>query len=174
MNNKGRVHIYYGDGKGKTTAGVGLCVRAAGAGFKVLVYQFLKDNSSCERNILKNIPGITLIDGRNHVKFTFNMSSEEKEEQKKYYMQMFQHIVCMAENYDVIFLDEILHVIHQGMLPELSVLNFLNHRPAGLEVILTGYNPSEQLIEAADYVSHIIKVKHPYDQRVAARRGIEK
>lgn len=176
MKNKGCVHIYYGDGKGKTTAGIGLCVRAAGAGLKVLIYQFLKDNSSSERNILRHIPGITLVDGEDHVKFTFNMTPEEKIRQKAFYIRKFDELrnMCAENKYDVLFLDEILHVIHQKMIPEETVIDFLNSRPDGMEVILTGYNPSESLIEMADYVSHMIKIKHPYDQQLAARQGIEK
>ena len=78
MESKGCVHIYYGDGKGKTTAALGLCVRAAGAGLSVLIYQFLKDSSSSECAVLKNIPGITLIDGVKQAKFTFNMTEQER------------------------------------------------------------------------------------------------
>ena len=75
---QGLVHIYHGDGKGKTTCGIGLCVRAAGAGDKVLIYQFLKDNSSSERRILERIPNITVMDGKEDIKFTFQMTDEEK------------------------------------------------------------------------------------------------
>ena len=82
---KGLVHIYHGDGKGKTTCGMGLCVRAAGAGDKVLIYQFLKNSKSSERSILEKIPNITLMDGKEDAKFTFNMTDEEKEANKIYY-----------------------------------------------------------------------------------------
>lgn len=176
MNNKGCVHIYYGDGKGKTTAAVGLGVRAAGAGLKVLIYQFLKDNSSSECSILKNIPGITLIDSKIQTKFTFNMTPEEKEETGRFYQAAFKAVAEMAvkENYDVLLLDEILHVINNKMLPEEDVLHFLEQRPGGMEVVMTGYNPSKELIEHADYVSHIIKEKHPFDQNLKARMGIER
>ena len=176
MNNKGCVHIYYGDGKGKTTAAVGLGVRAAGAGLKVLIYQFLKDNSSSECSILKNIPGITLVDGKKQTKFTFDMTPEEKEEAGRFYRAAFKTVTDMAvkENYDVLLLDEILHVVNNQMLPEVNLLRFLEKRPGGMEVIITGYNPSKTLIEHADYVSHIIKEKHPFDQNLKARVGIEK
>ena len=67
----GLVHIYCGDGKGKTTAGMGLCLRAAGFGYKVMIYQFMKDNGTSERKVLRNIPGITLVDGPQQEKFSF-------------------------------------------------------------------------------------------------------
>ena len=172
---KGCVHIYHGDGKGKTTSGVGLCVRAAGAGLKVLIYQFLKDNSSSERKVLQNIPGITVVDGNEKVKFTFNMTNEEKKLASMQCTFAFEMIINMAvrDGYDVVFFDEILHLIHKQMIDEDMVLNFLKNRPKGMEVILTGYYPSERLVAAADYVSHICKEKHPYDQKLPARLGIE-
>ena len=176
MRNKGCVHIYYGDGKGKTTAAMGLCIRAAGAGWKVLIYQFLKDNSSSERNVLKNIPGITLVDGNDHAKFTFNMTPEEKEETGRYYRRIFDNIVHMAFDggYELVVLDEILHVVNKEMIPEEALVEFLEQRPDGMEVVMTGYNPSEELIEHADYVSRIVKEKHPFDRKLKARVGIEK
>ena len=75
---------------------------------------------------------------------------------------------------DVLFLDEILHVIRKGLLDEKLVLEFLDMRPEGLEVIMTGYDPSDALLERADYVSHIVKEKHPFDKGIPAREGIEK
>ena len=74
---KGLIHVYYGDGKGKTTAGTGLCVRAAGCGKKVLIFQFLKDNSSGECRIFTEMPGVVLMEGMSDVKFTFNMTKDE-------------------------------------------------------------------------------------------------
>lgn len=176
MKDKSCVHIYYGDGKGKTTAAVGLCVRAAGAGLKVLVYQFLKDNTSSECMILKSIPGITLVESEIKAKFTFNMTREEKEENGRCYIKVFQALIKKAvhENYDVLVLDEVLHVLYEHMLPEKMLLDFLEQRPDGLEVVMTGYYPSKALIEHADYVSHIVKEKHPFDQCLKARTGIEK
>lgn len=172
---KGCVHIYHGDGKGKTTCGIGLCIRGAGAGLKVLIAQFLKDNSSSERKILETIPGIYLAQGPSKVRFTFSMSPGELEETGRQYREMFREIVeaACAQEYDMVFLDEILHLIHKDMIPESQVLDFLDHRPEGMEVILTGYYPSSELLSRADYVSHIVKEKHPYDKGLTARLGIE-
>lgn len=173
---KGCVHIYHGDGKGKTTCGMGLCVRAAGAGLKVMIYQFLKDNSSNERKILGIIPNITLVDGEESVKFTFHMTDAEKAQCACRCSAVFESVTRRAveEKYDVLFLDELLHLINKKMIDEDRVVDFLEHRPYGMEVIMTGYYPSERLKGMADYVSHIVKEKHPFDKHLAAREGIER
>lgn len=174
--NTGLVHIYCGDGKGKTTTGMGLCIRAAGYGMKVLVYQFMKDNSTSERKILALSDRITLLPGLPQEKFSFQMSPQEKEERKAYYEKQFSRAVSMAaeENYGLVFFDEIIYTIQAGLLDEQLVLDFLRNKPTGLEVILTGQGPSPALIEAADYVSEIRKIKHPFDQGIPARAGIER
>ena len=171
----GLIHIYCGDGKGKTTAGMGLCLRAAGAGLKVLIYQFMKDNRSGERAALKQIPGITLLDGPENVQFSFRMSEEEKAAQRAKNQAILQEVTGRAvrEGTDVLFLDEIIYCIRAGLLDEEALLLFLQNKPAHLEVILTGQDPGRRLCEAADYISWIRKEKHPYDRQVRARYGIE-
>jgi len=172
----GLIHIYFGDGKGKTTTGMGLVVRAAGFGYKVLLYQFMKNNKTSERNILENIENITIIDGLEQEKFSFQMTVEEKQERRTFYSQQFEIIIQKAveEEYDVLFMDEIIYTISAGLLNEGLVLDFLKNKPENLEVILTGNTPSPAMIEAADYVSEIRKRKHPYDKGQRARGGIEK
>ena len=173
---KGLIHIYCGNGKGKTTCGMGLCVRAAGYGMKVLIFQFLKNNKSSERTALGCIPGITLMEGDEKAKFTFVMNDEEKARVCVYCDEMFRKVTKKAvdEDYDLLYLDEILHVINKGMLDENLVLDFLKNKPEKLEVILNGYNPSDRMIEIADYVSCIQKVKHPFERGIPARDGIER
>lgn len=172
----GLIHVYCGDGKGKTTAGMGLILRAAGYGYKVLLYQFMKDNKGNERNILKNIENITIVDGMEQEKFSFQMRPEEKQEHREFYMRQFQIITQKAvdEEYDVLFMDEIIYAVSSGLLDESAVLDFLKRKPENLEVILTGNIPGEAMIEAADYVSEIQKRKHPFDKGQRARGGIEK
>ena len=172
----GLIHIYCGDGKGKTTTGMGLCARAAGYGLRVLIYQFMKDNSTSERAVLRLSENITIVDGLPQEKFSFQMTPEEKKERKAYYENQLLAVTQKArdEHYDVLFLDEVIYAIRAGLLDETLLLGFLRSRPEGLEVILTGQNPGEKLIEAADYVSEIRKVKHPFDRGVAARKGIER
>lgn len=172
----GLIHIYYGDGKGKTTTGMGLVVRAAGYGYRVLLYQFMKNNKTSEREILKQVSNITIVDGLEQEKFSFQMSEEEKKERKAFYASQFKAVTerAVQERYDVLFLDEAVYTISAGLLEEALVLEFLKEKPEDLEVILTGNTPGAALIEAADYVSEIKKVKHPFDQGKRARAGIEK
>lgn len=172
----GLVHIYCGDGKGKTTTGMGLCTRAAGFGYKVLIYQFMKNNKTSERKVLEQQPTVTFLDGLELEKFSFQMNEQEKDERRAYYAKQFEAVVTMVQrdNYQVLFLDEVIYTIQAGLFDEALLLDFLKHKPEDLEVILTGQGPSQALIEAADYVSDIRKVKHPYDQGIPSRMGIEK
>ena len=109
----GCIHIYCGDGKGKTTTGMGLSTRAAGYGYRVLVYQFMKNNSTSERKILEKVPNITFVDGLECEKFSFQMSETEKKERKEYYENQFKMLTQTIENehYDVVFFDELIYTL---------------------------------------------------------------
>ena len=172
---QGYIHVYCGDGKGKTTCATGLAVRCAGAGGRVLWFQFLKKDTSSERNALKLIPGIDLLSGYEKMKFTFQMTEEEKKEAKEFYQYKFEQIVqtVVAGTYDLLILDEVIGAIGTDMIEENMILDFLKTRPECLEVVLTGRNPSATLLQLADYVSDIQKVKHPYDLGKPARKMIE-
>ena len=172
----GCIHIYCGDGKGKTTTGMGLCARAAGFGYRVLIYQFMKNNKTSERRILEQTDNITFVDGLEQEKFSFQMNEEEKAERKAYYESQFQKITTKAEeeSFDILFMDEIIYTIRAGLFDESLLIDYLRKKPAHLEVILTGQNPGASLIELADYVSEIRKIKHPFDKGLPAREGIEK
>ena len=172
----GKIHIYCGNGKGKTTAGMGLIIRAAGCGYRVLLYQFMKDNKTSERNILEKLENITVIDGLAQEKFSVQLTAKEKAQRAQFYEKQFSSVTGEAVKgaYDVLFLDEIVYAIHAGLLKESLVLHFLKQKPEHLEVILTGNTPSEAMLEAADYVSEIKKIKHPFDKGCRARMGIEK
>ena len=172
----GLIHIYYGDGKGKTTTGMGLITRAAGYGYRVLLYQFMKNNKTSERKILEQVENITIVDGLEQEKFSFQMTPEEKAERREFSGKQFQRITkkAVSEAYDVLFMDETIYTISAGLLDEKLVLDFLKKKPDKLEVILTGNTPSEAMIAAADYVSQIKKIKHPFDEGQAPRMAIEK
>ena len=176
MMTTGLVHIYCGNGKGKTTTGMGLCTRAAGYGLQVLFFQFLKDNSSNERKILEAVDNITWIDGLDQEKFSFQMTEEEKAERRVFYGEQLKRVTKEAVDgdYDVLFLDESIYTIRAGLLDEQILLDFLDHKPEKLEVILTGQGPDEELIKRADYVSEICMRKHPYEKGIPARPGIER
>lgn len=170
---KGYVHIYYGNGKGKTTAAMGLAVRAAGRGLKVHIVQFLKSQNSGERNCLKEQKNITLSDVPVSLPFYFMMSDKEKQQYNKYALDLFNKAENSAKDYDLLILDEILDAINLNILSDKQLLDFLDSRPKGLEVVLTGRSASAEVRAAADYISRIVVEKHPFDEGVLAREGIE-
>lgn len=172
----GLVHIYCGDGKGKTTTGMGLCVRTAGYGYKVLIYQFMKNNSTSERKVLEKVENITLVEGLEQEKFSFQLTPQEKRARRDFYNSQLQRVTEMAreQEFDVLFLDEAVYAVRAGLLEEDLLIRFLKTKPDKLEVILTGQGPSERLLEQADYVSEICKRKHPFDWKQPARDGIER
>ena len=174
--NLGYIHVYCGNGKGKTTTAMGLCTRAAGYGYKVLIYQFMKNNSTNERKILEKQPNITFIDGLNKEKFSFQMTDDEKKSRKLFYEAQFQKVTEMAEkeDYDILFCDELIYTIGAGLFDENILVDYMKNKPKHLELILTGQNPGERVVELADYVSEIRKIKHPFDKGMPARVGIER
>ena len=102
MNRKGTglVHIYFGDGKGKTTTGMGLCVRAAGYGYRVLIYQFMKNNKTSERNILEKIENVSIVNGLDQEKFSFQMTEQEKKDRLAFYNSQFEKVTKKAVEED--------------------------------------------------------------------------
>ena len=173
MTGTGRIHIYYGDGKGKTTAAVGLAVRAAGSGLKVLLFQFLKDNSSNERKILEALPGVTCLPGREPVKFVSKMNGDERIEFRHYNNKALDEIIKFCGPFDMLILDEALCALNLEVLSEEKLISFIQHKPRGLEIVMTGPRLPDNLLEMADYVTEVRKVKHQFDLGRSARKGIE-
>ena len=173
--NKGLIHIYTGDGKGKTTATTGLAVRFAGTGGRVLFCRFLKTNDSGELEILKNIPEIKLTDNPKVFHMIRLKEGKIPEGAAQYYKDVFDKAVKEAEGggYGLLIMDELIGAVNLGFINVKDVLDFLKSRPDSLEVAMTGRNPAPELIKAADYVSEIKKIKHPYDEGIKARKGIE-
>lgn len=171
----GCVHIYCGDGKGKTSAAVGLAVRAAGRGRKVLVVRFLKTDDSGEVAVLQKIPGITVVPCDRTFGFVFRMDEEQKAEAAQYFTERFR-CACEAavkEDYDMLILDEMMASCNYRMVPEAEVVEFLKKRPEDMEVVLTGRDPSDELKKLADYVTEMKMEKHPYTKGMGSREGIE-
>ena len=167
----GLVHLYCGDGKGKTTAAMGLAMRAAGRGLRVLIVQFLKSTPTGELEILKLLPQVKVLRSSEQLGFTFRMNEEQKRRAAVIQQQLFAGAKEQMRDTDLLILDEVMAAI---MLQTEQVTGLLRERHAGLEVVLTGRNPPPELIELADYVSEIKKVKHPFDKGIAARDGIER
>lgn len=173
---KGLIHIYEGDGKGKTSTGVGLSIRCAGSGQKVLYTQFLKDDSSSELKILEQVPGISVERCQEKFGFVFQMTPETKEKARQFYTEHFRHVTKLAKEgaYRLLILDEMIAAYNLNMVDQKEVLDFLKEKPEELEVVMTGRDPAGELVELADYVSRIVKIKHPFDRGIPARLGIEK
>lgn len=174
MKNSGLVHLYCGDGKGKTTAAVGLAVRHSGRGGKVVFAQFLKDGTSGECRVLAKL-GVTVLAANPVGKFSFRMTEEEKAETAAALGRTFDAATGFAvrERATILVLDEICAAVNCGFLPEKTLTEFLESRPDSLEVVLTGRDPSENLQVHADYITEMKKRRHPFDEGVAAREGIE-
>lgn len=171
----GLIHIYTGDGKGKTTAATGLAVRCAGAGGKVLICRFLKTNTSAELNILKEIPNITIMENPKVFHMIHLKDGQLPEGAKEYYEGMFKDTAAqaMTGNYDLLVMDELMATVNLGLVSAEDVVAFLKSRPKNLEVVMTGRNPAPEIADEADYISEIKKIKHPFDKGINARKGIE-
>ena len=159
---QGLIHLYCGDGKGKTTAAVGLSVRAAGAGKRVLFAQFLKDGSSSELNILRALQNVEVACCEQNFGFFRSMDEQTKAAARLTYSALLEDVMRKsADGVDLLVLEEA------------PLIDFLRRRLETLEVVLTGRNPSQHLLDAADYVTEMRKCKHPFDRGIAARRGVE-
>ena len=170
----GLVHIYYGDGKGKTTAAFGLAFRCAGRGKRVVIAQFLKSGESGEVTAAERFPEITLLRGHGVGKFTFQMNEAEKARTAGDCAALFQKAASLArsEGARMLVLDEVIDACH-GFLPVEELTGFLDSRPEGLEVVITGHALPGELAARAHYISRMEKEKHPYDRGIPARPDIE-
>lgn len=169
------LHVYYGDGKGKTTAAIGLAVRALGCGQTVCLVQFLKGRGTGEVVFLEKTPGITILRGKTAACFTFQMNEAQKAECAVRQAEIFAEGMAMARQgrCDLLILDEVLDAARLGFLPEDALRKLTGEATPAAEVVVTGRGPAPWLLEAADYVTHMVKEKHPYDRGIAARRGVE-
>ena len=145
MEIKGYLHLYWGDGKGKTTAAAGLALRALGQRLPTVFLQFLKDGQSGELEPLRRL-GAAVLSGEPGMKFVFQMTEAEKAEQA---------------------------ALQTGTLSEPLLRETVLRRPPGWEVVLTGREPAGWMREAADYATEMRCIAHPFDRGVPARRGIE-
>lgn len=172
---QGLLHIYCGDGKGKTTAATGLAVRAAGSGMKVLFSRFLKNEISGELRILDEIDEIEVIHLEKSFGFYSSLHDMEKKLAEDMYRELWIQVVekALSGKYQMLVIDEFMAAYNYGLIEHREAMDFFRNRPSTLEVVLTGRNPSTELLGIADYVSEIQKRKHPFDREIKARRGIE-
>lgn len=172
----GLVHIYTGNGKGKTTAAVGLGVRAYGCGLRVLMVQFLKGSETGEMKTIEKLAPCFMLHREKSVKgFFWDMDEQQKLELKKSMQSTFEYAANAANSgeWDLLILDEIMGTISNGLIDIRDVAELIKNKPEKLEIVLTGRNAPAELVELADYVSEINAVKHPMDKGVPARKGIE-
>ena len=171
------VHIYYGNGKGKTTAAAGLAIRAASRGYQVLFVQFLKDGTSGEIACLRKMDGVDVLTQKGSYPFFSSMTEEQKEAAAKEYSDLADKGLLFLKEEGkakrLLVLDEVLHAIRYHLLPEEQLLELLSYSNETREIVLTGYNPSERILAAADYITEMQKVRHPYDVGITSREGIE-
>ena len=170
---RGLMHIYCGEGKGKTTAAMGLALRAAGAGKRVLVLQFFKDGSSSEIGVLSSLPGVDVVEQKRRFGFFWTLSDQEKAQAREYYTALLEEVMAKSGAYDLLVLDEAMSACAHGVIDEGEVLAFLGEKPEKLEVVLTGRDPSQAMQDAADYITEMRKIKHPFDRGIGARKGVE-
>lgn len=172
---RGLIHLYCGDGKGKTTAALGLALRAAGRERKVLIARFLKNDNSGEVKSLEKLPAVTLLPCTREFGFSWNMTPEQKKQAALYYSGLFEAASRQAAQgaYDLLVLDEIVAACNQNFVSETDLIWFLKEKPEKLEVVLTGRNPSEALCDCADYITEMVMRRHPYEKGIGAREGIE-
>ncbi len=169
----GLVQVYTGNGKGKTTAALGAALRACGHGLRVYMIQFMKGSAEYgEVRIAEKIPGFTLLQSGLP---TFVDKSSPGGEDRRLAQEGWRKAweVLGAGSHDVIILDEINVAVDYGLVPLDDVLRFIENKPRGVELILTGRNARQEILDRADLVSEICEIKHPYRSGVAGRRGIE-
>lgn len=172
---KGLVHIYTGDGKGKTTAAMGLAFRAAGHGKQVYILQFMKGWPTGEKVIADGIIFITYQRANQVTKFINQMTEAEKlklkKETKKAWQTLWKEI--KESDNEVFILDEVMAAISNDLLTVEEVAQLIKEKPETIELVLTGRDAPQALIDLADYVTEMKAIKHPLNKNISARKGIE-
>ena len=169
---KGLIHVYTGPGKGKTTAALGLGLRAAGANLNVYMVQFMKGRRYSELAAVEHFKNFTIVQyGRDE------FVSKEHPEQVDIDLaqQGFAHAkeIIKAGNHDVVILDEINVAVDYNLIPVDDVLKLIEEKPEKLELVLTGRAAHPEIVKVADLVTEMLEIKHPYQQGVIGRKGID-
>lgn len=176
-NGKGLVIIFTGNGKGKTTAALGMALRAAGHGMKTCVIQFIKSGAMGygELGGAEMLQGLVEIEplGRGFM----NLGKEKKASPED--IQLARDTFCAARekvlsgNYDMVVLDEFTYMVNYGLLPVEEILSLIEEKPPGLHLVITGRNAHSRLVERADLVTRMEEIKHPFRAGIKAQQGIE-
>ena len=167
------IHLYYGDGKGKTTAAVGLTLRAAGSGLRVLFVQFFKAGDSGEIKALSHVENVEILSPSLHYGRYKMLSDEQKTAVGDHYAFLLHEVTERASGYDLIVLDEAVAAYRYAVIENEALLSFLQNEGQNREIVLTGRDPAPELLALADYATEMRKEKHPFDRGITARKGIE-
>jgi len=168
----GLIQVYFGNGKGKTTAALGLALRAAGRGKEVLIVQFMKKWDYGELHSIQLIPQITIKTfGTKDFVHKGKAKEIDYQEAKKAFSEGVQ--AAKSGQYDMIIFDELNVAIYFELLELQQVLDFLEEKPEEVEIIITGRNAPKEIIDKADLVTEMCEIKHPYQKGIQARIGIE-
>lgn len=170
---KGYVQVYTGDGKGKTTAAIGLAVRAVGAGLKVFIGQFVKGMHYSELNALKRFYPDVVIKQYGRGCFIEKKPVDEDFSAARKGFEELEEII-KSGRFDVVILDEANIAMHFGLIPAADFARLIDQRPEEVELVFTGRRAPREILERADLISEIKEVRHYYQKGVEAREGIEK
>ncbi len=168
------VQVYTGNGKGKTTAAIGQAIRAKGKGLNVYIIQFLKkDDSSGEQVAIREL-GIDIKCFGGNYAFQ-KLTQSEVKKAKEFFKKIIDEIANEIEqkHYDLVILDEINVLVKRKLLNKEELIKFIKNKPQNTEFILTGRGADKEVVALADLVTECVKIKHPYDKKIKARKGIE-
>jgi len=168
---KGYVQVYTGNGKGKTTAAIGLAIRAAGAGLKVYFCQFLKGRPTSEIRILKKLHNQITVQRSGRKTFVIDAEKCDFECARKCFQKVSR--VIFKGEYDVVILDEINNAMAINLINSNDLVNVIKSKPMHVEIVLTGRNIPKEIIKIADLVTDMKEIKHYYSKGIGARKGIE-
>lgn len=173
MLERGCVQVYTGNGKGKTTAALGLALRAVGRGLRVCFFQFIKGGGPYGEHLIaeKLAPLLTIVNTGRPGWVNVKDISEDRRVAQQAFEQAKE--ILLSGDYDLIVLDEINGAVGFGLIDVEQVLELIHIRPEKVELVLTGRNVSDKVIEAADLVTEMCEIKHYYKAGVPARTGIE-
>lgn len=168
----GLLHVYTGNGKGKTTAAVGLAVRAKSRGLRVLFAQFMKNIEGGETELLRGL-GVEIMRFKDVVSPHFNPDAP-KSDIRRHALSAMVELAGAVKGFDMAVLDEFIHLVQLELITEAEAREFICSRPAGLEMVLTGRGAPKWLLDEADYATEMRNIKHPiHGGAVKSRNGIE-
>jgi len=170
---KGYIHVYTGNGKGKTTAAIGLAIRAVGAGLKVFIAQFIKNGEYSEIKALKQFSDSILIEQFGTGRFIKNKASRADYEESRRGLERIKQVLSSGK-YQMVILEEANMAVMCGLLTVNDLLDIISMKPEKLELVITGRYAAPRIIDSADLVTEMKEVKHYFKNGVMARVGIEK